>query len=83
MNNIKQVRLDTFVEVHICDPFPTSKTTLCAPDLPRKQIVANVAQEYGDVLIGIIIYDRNIIIVDGVKYTSDKLNVQPWTKGAK
>jgi len=82
MNIVKGKELQTHVECLVWDPFPTIDK--CRYDsCSREAIVAACIEKYKawpDMLVAITIYDISVVIIDGIKYKSDPLNKQTWSK---
>lgn len=77
--------METHVECLVWDPFPTIDK--CRYDrCSREAIIQACIEKYhttryadGTMLIAVVIYDINVIELNGVKYKSEPLNKVRWS----
>lgn len=85
-NTVEHTAIETHVECLVWDPFPTLDK--CRYDqCSREAIVAACVEKYktnrfadGTMLISITIYEISVVNINGVKYRSEPLNKQTWSK---
>jgi hypothetical protein len=86
--NVEFASIETHVECHVWDPFPTLDK--CRYDgCSREAIVAACVEKYktnrfkdGTMLIAITIYEVSVAKINGITYKSEPLNKQTWSKAS-
>lgn len=82
-HDVKFSEVKTYADIVAYDPFPRTDARCSFDNIERADIIRHIEETYGEGLLFVVLYDEALVLVNGVKYTSEPLNKQTFVRQEK